>query len=149
MLAHSLEETIYLSCNGRTRRSDPSKGVLHKAGRGASGWLLKEDSEQQLWWNRAMQESGCFHRLEEKASPAAGKDVGYEVASGPLVFDCSGSVYGSSTIQTSEGGKWLEARACSASRFECRLNADGCRLSSALLPKAVSFPVRIDGAHGP
>jgi ABC-type branched-subunit amino acid transport system substrate-binding protein len=55
---------------------------------------------------------------EGKAALAAGKDINYEGASGPLVFDPSGTVAGAYTIQKAEGGEWVNAKFFPASSFE-------------------------------
>ena len=53
-----------------------------------------------------------------KAAIAAGKDINYEGASGPLVFDRSGTVAGSYSIQRAEDGKWVDETFYPASAFE-------------------------------
>jgi branched-chain amino acid transport system substrate-binding protein len=53
-----------------------------------------------------------------KAAIAAGKDINYEGASGPLVFDESGTVSGAYTIQAAEGGEWVNTKFYPASSFE-------------------------------
>lgn len=53
-----------------------------------------------------------------KAAIAAGDDVNYEGASGPLSFDASGTVSGSYTIQAAKDGKWVNVDFFPASEFE-------------------------------
>ncbi len=53
-----------------------------------------------------------------KAAIEAGKDINYEGASGPLVFDESGTVAGAYTIQAAEGGEWVNTKFYPASAFE-------------------------------
>lgn len=53
-----------------------------------------------------------------KAAIAAGNDINYEGASGPLVFDESGTVAGAYTIQAAEGGEWVNTKFYPASSFE-------------------------------
>lgn len=53
-----------------------------------------------------------------KAALAAGKDINYEGASGPLVFDKSGTVAGAYTIQAAENGEWVNTKFYPASAFE-------------------------------
>tara|TARA_B110000208_G_scaffold69623_1_gene89813 strand:+ start:23491 stop:24708 length:1218 start_codon:yes stop_codon:yes gene_type:complete len=53
-----------------------------------------------------------------KAAIAAGKDINYQGASGPLVFDESGTVAGAYTIQKAEGGEWVNTKFYPASAFE-------------------------------
>jgi branched-chain amino acid transport system substrate-binding protein len=55
---------------------------------------------------------------EGKAAIAAGQDINYEGASGPLVFDESGTVAGAYTIQAAEGGEWVNTQFYPASSFE-------------------------------
>jgi ABC-type branched-subunit amino acid transport system substrate-binding protein len=55
---------------------------------------------------------------EGKAALAEGKDINYEGASGPLVFDPSGTVAGAYTIQKAEGGEWVNEKFYPASAFE-------------------------------
>ena len=55
---------------------------------------------------------------EGKAAVASGKDINYEGASGPLVFDESGTVAGAYTIQAAEGGEWVNTKFYPASSFE-------------------------------
>lgn len=45
-------------------------------------------------------------------------DINYEGASGPLVFDASGTVAGAYTIQRAEGGEWANEKFYPASSFE-------------------------------
>jgi|GEM_PF-3083954 ABC-type branched-subunit amino acid transport system substrate-binding protein len=75
---------------------------------------------------------------------AAGKDIHYEGASGPLVFNESGTVSESYTIQKAEGGKWVDVEFYPASRFAWGLKADRDELPQVCSPGAVSFPVCID-----
>ena len=56
--------------------------------------------------------------VDGKAAIAAGKNINYEGASGPLVFDKSGTVAGAYTIQAAEGGKWVNTKFYPASSFE-------------------------------
>ena len=53
-----------------------------------------------------------------KAALAEGRDINYEGASGPLVFDESGTVSGSYTIQAAQDGQWVSVRFYPASVFE-------------------------------
>lgn len=53
-----------------------------------------------------------------KAAIAAGKEVNYEGASGPLIFDKSGTVSGSYTIQAAKEGAWENVDFFPASDFE-------------------------------
>lgn len=53
-----------------------------------------------------------------KAAIAAGNNINYEGASGPLVFDESGTVAGAYTIQAAEGGEWVNTKFYPASSFE-------------------------------
>ncbi|HRV62851.1 MAG TPA: ABC transporter substrate-binding protein [Albidovulum sp.] len=53
-----------------------------------------------------------------KEAIAAGKDVNYEGASGPLSFDASGTPAGSYTIQQAKDGKWENVKFYPASAFE-------------------------------
>lgn len=53
-----------------------------------------------------------------KAAIAEGKDINYEGASGPLVFDESGTVAGAYTIQKAEGGAWVNTEFYPASAFD-------------------------------
>lgn len=53
-----------------------------------------------------------------KAAIAAGADINYEGASGPLVFDESGTVAGAYTIQVAEDGAWVNTKFYPASAFE-------------------------------
>ncbi len=53
-----------------------------------------------------------------KAAIAAGDDVNYEGASGPLSFDKSGTVSGSYTIQAAKDGEWVNVDFFPASEFE-------------------------------
>jgi len=53
-----------------------------------------------------------------KAVIAAGGDVDYEGASGPLVFDESGTVAGAYTIQAAQDGEWVNVEFYPASAFE-------------------------------
>ncbi|MCR8726483.1 ABC transporter substrate-binding protein [Frigidibacter sp. ROC022] len=53
-----------------------------------------------------------------KAAIAAGKDVDYEGASGPLTFDASGTVAGSYSIQEAKDGAWVNVKFYPASAFE-------------------------------
>lgn len=53
-----------------------------------------------------------------KAALAEGKDINYEGASGPLIFDESGTVAGAYTIQKAEGGAWVNEEFYPASAFE-------------------------------
>ena len=55
---------------------------------------------------------------EGKAVLADGKDINYEGASGPLIFDPSGTVAGAYTIQKAEGGEWVNEKFYPASSFE-------------------------------
>ncbi|MCL6286064.1 ABC transporter substrate-binding protein [Ruegeria sp. 2012CJ41-6] len=55
---------------------------------------------------------------EGKAALDEGKDINYEGASGPLVFDPSGTVAGAYTIQRAEGGEWVNEEFYPASAFE-------------------------------
>lgn len=55
---------------------------------------------------------------EGKAAIAAGQDINYEGASGPLIFDSSGTVAGAYTIQRAEGGEWVNEKFYPASAFE-------------------------------
>ncbi|PHS05885.1 MAG: hypothetical protein COA78_14960 [Blastopirellula sp.] len=52
-----------------------------------------------------------------KKAIADGKDINYEGASGPLVFDKSGTVSGSYTIQVAKDGKWVKTKFYPASAF--------------------------------
>ncbi len=53
-----------------------------------------------------------------KEAIAAGKDVNYEGASGPLAFDKSGTPAGSYSIQEAKDGKWVDLKFYPASAFE-------------------------------
>ena len=53
-----------------------------------------------------------------KAAVAEGKDINYEGASGPLIFDPSGTVAGAYTIQRAEGGEWVNEKFYPANAFE-------------------------------
>ncbi len=53
-----------------------------------------------------------------KEAIAAGKDVNYEGASGPLAFDASGTPAGSYSIQQAKDGKWENVKFYPASAFE-------------------------------
>jgi len=55
---------------------------------------------------------------EGQAVIAAGGDVNYEGASGPLVFDESGTVAGAYTIQQAQDGEWVNVEFYPASAFE-------------------------------
>lgn len=55
---------------------------------------------------------------EGKAAIADGKEINYEGASGPLVFDPSGTVAGAYTIQRAEGGEWVNEKFYPASAFQ-------------------------------
>lgn len=55
---------------------------------------------------------------EGKAALADGKDINYEGASGPLVFDPSGTVAGAYTIQKAVNGEWVNEHFYPASAFE-------------------------------
>ena len=53
-----------------------------------------------------------------KKALAAGEDIDYEGASGPLTFDDSGTVAGAYTIQAAEEGKWVDVKFYPAVTFE-------------------------------
>ncbi len=53
-----------------------------------------------------------------KAALAAGESINYEGASGPLVFDESGTVSGSYTIQQAQDGEWVNIEFYPASTFD-------------------------------
>lgn len=56
--------------------------------------------------------------VEGQAVIAAGGDVNYEGASGPLIFDESGTVAGAYTIQAAQDGEWVNVEFYPASAFE-------------------------------
>ncbi|GAB4296753.1 MAG: ABC transporter substrate-binding protein [Roseovarius sp.] len=56
--------------------------------------------------------------VDGKAAIAAGKDIDYEGASGPLTFDASGTPSGSYAIKQAQDGAWVNVRFYPASAFE-------------------------------
>ncbi len=54
---------------------------------------------------------------EGRDALAAGDDINYEGASGPLVFDPSGTVSGAYTIQQAQNGEWVNVEFYPASTF--------------------------------
>lgn len=55
---------------------------------------------------------------EGQAALAAGDSINYEGASGPLVFDESGTVSGAYTIQQAQAGEWVNIKFYPASTFD-------------------------------
>ncbi len=53
-----------------------------------------------------------------KAAIAAGKDIDYQGASGPLTFDASGTVAGAYSIQAAKDGAWVNTKFYPASLFD-------------------------------